>query len=77
LAKNVFVPGGIRQINESLDAAKESFKIARDRLESGGKKGDTMIGQLERLSELGARPNKSLPEAYIRSLYTLPGDEAA
>lgn len=57
----------LENIGEKLDIARTSYDSAMNKLISGGKKGDTILGRIENLKKLGARTTKNisgkLPEA--------------
>ncbi len=52
--------GDLENIGEKLDTAKSSYDSAMNKLVSGGKKGDTILGRIENLKKLGARTSKEI-----------------
>lgn len=54
----------LQNIGDKLDSAKTSYDSAMNKLVSGGKKGDTIIGRIEKLKRLGANTSKSIPEQF-------------
>ncbi len=50
----------LENIGEKLDTAKTSYDSAMNKLISGGKKGDTILGRIENLKKLGARTSKEI-----------------
>jgi len=50
----------LENIGEKLDTAKSSYDAAMNKLVSGGKKGDTILGRIENLKKLGARTTKEI-----------------
>lgn len=65
----------VEKIGSNLDTAKKSFKESMDRLTDGARKGDTIIGRFEKIKELGAKTNKSIPDKYITQIEMLPDNE--
>jgi len=54
----------LNALGEKLDSAKSSYNAAMNKLSTGGKRGDTIIGRVEKLKELGANASKSIPENF-------------
>jgi len=52
----------LENIGDKLDIARSSYDSAMNKLVTGGKKGDTILGRIEKLKELGARTTKSVSE---------------
>ena len=52
-------------IGGRLDAARESWSDAMNKLTRSTKKGDTLVGRAERIRELGAKASKQLPQALL------------
>lgn len=52
----------LENIGEKLDIARASYDAAMNKLISGGKKGDTILGRIENLKKLGARTTKNISE---------------
>lgn len=52
----------LENIGDKLDTAKTSYDAAMNKLVSGGKKGDTILGRIEKLRELGAHTTKEISE---------------
>ncbi|MEN8223127.1 MAG: DNA recombination protein RmuC [Acidobacteriota bacterium] len=50
----------LENIGEKLDTARASYDSAMNKLISGGKKGDTILGRIENLKKLGARTSKEI-----------------
>lgn len=57
----------LENIGDKLDVARSSYDSAMNKLVSGGKKGDTILGRIEKLKELGARTTKSISEKLPES----------
>ncbi len=52
----------LKNLGDKLEGARSSYESAMNKLVSGGKKGDTIIGRIKNLKKLGASSTKSLPE---------------
>ena len=52
----------LENIGEKLDIARSSYDAAMNKLITGGKKGDTILGRIENLKKLGARTTKEISE---------------
>jgi DNA recombination protein RmuC len=52
-------------IGKKIDDAKEHYSNAMNKLYESKKKGDTIIGRIEKIKELGADTNKSLPRNIL------------
>ena len=52
----------LKGIGLRLDSAKNAYDSAMNKLVDSKKYGDTLIGRAERIKELGAKTNKSLPK---------------
>jgi len=52
----------LENIGDKLDIARASYDSAMNKLTSGGKKGDTILGRIENLKKLGARTSKEISE---------------
>jgi len=57
----------LENIGEKLDIARASYDLAMNKLVSGGKKGDTILGRIENLKKLGARTTKSISKKLSES----------
>lgn len=55
-------------VGKKLDDAKENYSNAMNKLYESKKKGDTIIGRIEKIKELGADTNKSLPKNILDRL---------
>lgn len=55
-------------LGNKIDDAKENYSNAMNKLFESKKKGDTIIGRIERIKKLGAETGKSLPENILRRL---------
>ncbi len=55
-------------VGKKLDDAKDNYSDAMNKLFESKKKGDTIIGRIEKIKELGADTNKSLPKNIIDRL---------
>lgn len=55
-------------IGRKLDDAKENYSNAMNKLFESKKKGDTIIGRIEKIKELGADTSKSLPRNILDRL---------
>lgn len=58
----------LRKIGFRLDAARNSYDDAMNKLVDAKRHGDTLIGKAERIRELGARSSKLLPKELIEKL---------
>ena len=56
------------QVGRKLDDAKNEYSNAMNKLYESRKKGDTIIGRIEKIKELGADTNKSLPQNILDRL---------
>jgi DNA recombination protein RmuC len=56
------------QVGRKLDDAKSEYSNAMNKLYESKKKGDTIIGRIEKLKELGADTTKSLPQNILDRL---------
>ncbi|MEN8153275.1 MAG: DNA recombination protein RmuC [Acidobacteriota bacterium] len=52
----------LKSVGDKLEGARSSYESAMNKLVSGGKKGDTIIGRIQNLKKLGASSTKVLPE---------------
>jgi len=55
----------LKSIGIRLDSAKNAYDDAMNKLVDSKKFGDTLIGRAERIKELGAKTNKSLPKELL------------
>jgi len=55
----------LKGIGVRLDSAKNAYDDAMNKLVDSKKFGDTLIGRAERIKELGAKTNKSLPKELL------------
>ncbi|MCB0644262.1 MAG: DNA recombination protein RmuC [Phaeodactylibacter sp.] len=55
----------LQGIGQRLDQAKESYHQAMQKLTSGKRYGDTLVGRAQKIRELGAKASKNLPEELI------------
>jgi Uncharacterized protein conserved in bacteria len=55
----------LKNLGKQLDKAKDDYKEAMKKLYESPRKGDTILGRIERIKELGANTTKSLPQALI------------
>ena len=51
-----------------LDSVKKDYSNAMNKLYESQKKGDTIIGRIERIKKLGAKTNKALPQNILDRL---------
>ena len=51
----------LKKVGSKLDDADRSYKDAMGKLTDSTRKGDTVIGRVERIKKLGAKTNKSIP----------------
>ncbi len=58
----------LRKIGFKLDAAKDSYDDAMNKLVDAKRHGDTLIGKAEKIRELGARNAKQLPKELLDTL---------
>jgi DNA recombination protein RmuC len=56
------------QVGRKLDDAKGEYSNAMNKLYESKKKGDTIIGRIEKIKELGADTSKSLPQNILDRL---------
>ncbi|MDR1984287.1 MAG: DNA recombination protein RmuC [Prevotellaceae bacterium] len=52
-------------LGKQLDTAKTNYEEAMNKLYKSPRKGDTILGRIERIKELGANTTKSLPQALL------------
>ena len=52
----------LKSIGHRIDGAKNAYDGAMNKLVDSKKFGDTLIGRAERIKELGAKTNKTLPK---------------
>ncbi len=62
----------LSNIGKKIDDAKDNYQSAMNKLFESKKKGDTIIGRIERIKELGADTNKSLPSNILDRLEETP-----
>lgn len=55
----------MKSIGERLDGAKDVYDRSMNRLFESKKKGDTIVGRIERIKKLGADASKQLPQDVI------------
>ena len=55
-------------VGRKIDDAKSEYSNAMNKLYESKKKGDTIIGRIEKIKELGADTNKSLPQNILDRL---------
>lgn len=55
-------------IGQKIDDAKDSHHSAMNKLFESKKKGDTLIGRIEKIKELGAKATKNMPEEVVDRL---------
>lgn len=55
----------LKSIGQRLDSVKNAYDGAMNKLVDSKKFGDTLIGRAERIKELGAKTNKSLPKELV------------
>ena len=55
-------------VGNKIDDAKDNYSLAMNKLFTSAKKGDTIIGRIEKIKELGADTNKSLPQNILDRL---------
>ena len=53
------------KIENGLRTAQGAYRDAMDKLKDGKKKGDTIIGRFERIKQLEARTQKSIPQEFV------------
>jgi DNA recombination protein RmuC len=53
------------KVGKDLDDSKKSYSEAMGKLVDSPKKGDTIIGRMERIKKLGANASKNLPQNLI------------
>lgn len=66
----------LTNIGKKIDDAKDNYLSAMNKLFESKKKGDTIIGRIERIKELGADTNKSLPSNILDKIDESPADHA-
>lgn len=52
-------------VGKKIDDAKNSYKDAMNKLVESPKKGDTIVGRIERIKSLGANATKALPQSLL------------
>ena len=55
-------------VGRKIDDAKEQYSNAMNKLHESKKRGDTIIGRIEKIKDLGAATNKSLPQSILDKL---------
>ena len=55
----------LENIGQRLDQAQVAYQLAMQKLTSGKKYGDTLIGRAQKIKELGAKTSKQLPDQLI------------
>lgn len=55
----------MRKVGERLNGAKEEYARGMNKLFESKKKGDTIIGRIERIKKLGADASKQLPQSLL------------
>ena len=55
-------------VGRKIDDAKSEYSNAMNKLHESKKKGDTIIGRIQRIKDLGAETNKSLPQSILDRL---------
>ncbi|MDR0418649.1 MAG: DNA recombination protein RmuC [Prevotellaceae bacterium] len=55
-------------VGKKINDAKEEYKAAMNKLTESTKKGDTIVGRVERLKQLGANTTKSIPQKLLDRL---------
>ncbi len=55
----------LESIDKAIDNSKKAYADAMNKLTASAKKGDTIIGRIERIKKLGANSSKSLPQGLI------------
>jgi len=55
----------LEDVGKKLDSTKDKYEDAMNKLVKSTKKGDTIIGRIERIRTLGANTNKALPQDII------------
>ena len=55
----------LKGIGHRLESAKNAYDHAMNKLVDSKKYGDTLIGRAEKIKELGAKTNKSLPKELL------------
>jgi DNA recombination protein RmuC len=62
----------IKDIAEKLTKAQESVQSAMNKLSQSPRKGETLVGRVQNISQLGARHSKSIPPEWIEDDPILP-----
>jgi len=62
----------IKDISEKLTKAQESVHSAMNKLSHSPRKGETLVGRVQNISQLGARHSKSIPPEWIEDDPILP-----
>ncbi len=52
-------------VGRSLDAAKDKYSSSMNKLTESAKKGDTIVGRMERIKQLGANTTKQIPNGLV------------
>ena len=55
----------LRNIGSRLDAARNAYDEAMNKMVNSPKRGDTLVGRAEKIRELGARATKALPADMV------------
>lgn len=62
------------KLENALDTAQSAYKGVKNHLSEGSKKGVTIIGRMEKISQLQNKSNKGIPEKFARDLDKLPDE---
>jgi len=65
----------LKAIDTALSNATKAHKDALEDLSTGTRKGNTIIGRLERIKTLEAKVTKQIPVEYLREIDLLPDDK--
>jgi DNA recombination protein RmuC len=52
-------------VGKSLDVSKEQYVEAMKKLYKSSKKGDTIVGRMEKIKTLGANTTKAIPQSLL------------
>jgi len=56
------------RIGERLQTTKDSYDTAMNKLSTSSKKGDTIIGRMEKIKQLGANASKSIDQRLLHKV---------
>lgn len=64
----------MEKVSLGLDTARTAYKSAMDHLSTGAKKGSTILGRFDKIRQLEAKTNKSIPAHFMGEISLLPDE---